>query len=132
MDRESRERPAQCGICPDYGERLPDRNLCFHCQQVAEKYLKALLTFLQKPFPRTHDLILLANRLDCAAFKSLESLRDDLRQLNRYSVEARYPGEWEPISQSEAEDSLRSAMRVIEAVRSLLPREAFPPTSQEV
>ena len=28
----------------------------FHAQQCAEKYLKAILTFQQAPFPRTHDL----------------------------------------------------------------------------
>jgi HEPN domain-containing protein len=28
----------------------------FHCQQAAEKYLKALLTRYQIEFPKTHDL----------------------------------------------------------------------------
>lgn len=30
--------------------------LCFHCQQSAEKYLKALLEDLGQLVPRTHDL----------------------------------------------------------------------------
>jgi len=29
---------------------------CFHAQQCAEKYLKALLLARRQPFPRTHDL----------------------------------------------------------------------------
>ena len=30
--------------------------LCFHCQQAAEKYLKALLEENSQPIPRTHVL----------------------------------------------------------------------------
>ena len=33
---------------------------CFHAQQCAEKYLKALLTYHAIDFPRTHDLTELA------------------------------------------------------------------------
>jgi HEPN domain-containing protein len=33
--------------------------ICFHCQQCAEKYLKALLVSLGVHFPKTHDLRLL-------------------------------------------------------------------------
>jgi HEPN domain-containing protein len=34
--------------------------ICFHAQQCAEKYLKALLVWLQIDIPKTHDLTLLA------------------------------------------------------------------------
>src|SRR5262249_54546916 len=34
---------------------------CFHCQQSAEKYLKALLEELGRPIPKTHDLNALWN-----------------------------------------------------------------------
>jgi len=33
--------------------------VCFHCEQCAEKYLKALLTLHDEPPPRSHDLGLL-------------------------------------------------------------------------
>ena len=36
-------------------ERFYDQ-VCFHCQQSAEKYLKAQLEELGLPVPRTHDL----------------------------------------------------------------------------
>ncbi len=29
---------------------------CFHCQQAAEKYLKAVLAMAGQPIPRMHDL----------------------------------------------------------------------------
>lgn len=34
----------------------PYDTACFHAQQVAEKYLKGLLAFLEQPIPRTHNL----------------------------------------------------------------------------
>jgi HEPN domain-containing protein len=30
-------------------------SICFHCQQAAEKYLKAYLVYLGIPFIKTHD-----------------------------------------------------------------------------
>lgn len=41
-------------VLPD--ERAPFDTVCFHAQQGAEKYIKALLTALGIPFGRTHDL----------------------------------------------------------------------------
>ena len=41
-------------------ERLNDI-ICFHCQQTAEKYLKALLQELGLPIPRTHVLVDMGN-----------------------------------------------------------------------
>jgi HEPN domain-containing protein len=37
--------------------------ICFHCQQTAEKYLKALVQELGAVVPRTHDLELILERL---------------------------------------------------------------------
>jgi HEPN domain-containing protein len=64
----------------------------FHCQQCIEKYLKALLVLRKLDFPKTHDLIEL---LEIAIKKEplLEIYRHDLRALNPFSVQFRYPGE---------------------------------------
>lgn len=37
----------------------PYYTACFHTQQAAEKYLKALLALAAQPIPRTHDLVVL-------------------------------------------------------------------------
>jgi HEPN domain-containing protein len=42
-------------------ENCPTDTVCFHCQQCAEKYLKALLVARGIAHPRTHDLVLLFN-----------------------------------------------------------------------
>jgi len=38
-----------------YDEK-PYGTVCFHCQQAAEKYLKAYLVFLDVMFPKTHNI----------------------------------------------------------------------------
>ena len=37
-------------------ENQPTDSICFHAQQCAEKYLKALLTFQGIDFTKTHDI----------------------------------------------------------------------------
>ena len=69
---------------------LPDVS-CFHCQQCAEKYLKAFLHEHNVRFAYTHPLIEhleLCGDVD-AEFSTLDA---DLRELDGYSVRGRYPG----------------------------------------
>lgn len=40
-------------------ESIPWTTVCFHSQQAAEKYLKALLVFHRRVPPRIHDLVAL-------------------------------------------------------------------------
>jgi hypothetical protein len=51
----------------------------FHCQQAVEKFLKALLTYYQVEFPKTHDierLLTLVGRVGRRAMKSSQGDRD--------------------------------------------------------
>jgi HEPN domain-containing protein len=61
----------------------------FHCQQAAEKYLKALLTRCQIEFPKTHDIKTL---LQLAGDPVADSL-SGARWLTPFGVEIRYPGD---------------------------------------
>jgi HEPN domain-containing protein len=83
---------------------------CFHAQQAVEKLLKALLVLVDEPFPRTHDLLQLLQRLP--ADLALPIPLDDLAPLNRYSVEARYPVGEEPLTGEEARAALKVARQV--------------------
>jgi len=65
--------------------------ICFHAQQCAEKYLKALLTSHNIEPPRTHSLETLLD-LIVDNVPELEQYRDMLTGLTPYSVEYRYPG----------------------------------------
>jgi HEPN domain-containing protein len=65
--------------------------VCFHCQQCAEKYLKAFLQEQNQDIPKIHkllDLLKLCKEFDA----SLEMLASDLRSVEQYSVNIRYPG----------------------------------------
>jgi HEPN domain-containing protein len=64
--------------------------ICFHCQQAAEKSLKAVFVALDLVPPRTHHLdTLLASLLPQAA--SLAEVRESLTYLNGFAVLPRYP-----------------------------------------
>lgn len=102
----------------------PTDTVCFHCQQCAEKYLKALLIFRGVDFPRTHDLVVLLNLASGGGWPALDA--GQVQTLNRYSVEGRYPGDWDPIDLQEAGKALETAKRVRAAVRGMLPPEALP------
>jgi|SRR3990172_2065961 len=100
-------------------ENCPFDTVCFHAQQCAEKYLKALLVSLSVDFPKTHDLVVLLRLVKATGLVGLEA--SDVQLLNRYTVEARYPGDWEPITRAEAEHAVATARRVRAVVRSCLP-----------
>ena len=93
--------------------------VCYHCQQCAEKYLKALLLYRGVAFPRTHDLRLLLDLIPTGLSLGLE--REKVIPLNRYVIEGRYPGDWEPITVAEARQALEMADAVRQAVLRQLP-----------
>ncbi|MCX5677256.1 MAG: HEPN domain-containing protein [Planctomycetota bacterium] len=64
---------------------------CFHAQQCAEKYMKALLHAAGIPFARTHDLEALLDQV-VAHEPAWEMLRPDLETLTTHAVAVRYPG----------------------------------------
>ncbi len=93
---------------------------CFHAQQAAEKYLKALLTWHQVEFPKTHAIEQLLHLLSPVA-PDVVSAVQEAADLTPYGVEVRYPSD-EP--EPDAPETLRSvelARRVREAVVPLLP-----------
>ena len=65
---------------------------CFHYQQCAEKYLKARLCEAEIPFGKTHDLVVLLERV-LKVEPKWEIFREDLSYLSDFAVAFRYPGE---------------------------------------
>jgi HEPN domain-containing protein len=83
--------------------------VCFHSQQTAEKYIKALLQETEINIPKTHqlmDLLALCIKVD----PTVELLYSDLIILEGYSVRYRYPGE--TAEKSEARIAFKSAQAV--------------------
>jgi HEPN domain-containing protein len=91
--------------------------ICFHCQQAAEKYLKALLQELGQPVPRTHNLDLLLTQL-LPHDGTLRSLRRALVSLSRFAVDYRYPGP--SASSRQTQSALRQLARVRRVIRQRL------------
>jgi HEPN domain-containing protein len=89
---------------------------CFHCQQTAEKYLKALLVELRLHVPRTHILRDVL-RLLLPHHPSLRSL-GRVNFLSQFAVTTRYPGD--NAGKRQAQAALRWAGKVREDVRQLL------------
>jgi len=83
---------------------------CFHAQQCAEKYLKAMLVAGGHDFSKTHDLIVLHD--ECAQVGILLSMPEDqLASLSYYAVRVRYPGD------DPTPDEAREALDIVKAVR---------------
>ena len=64
--------------------------VCFHAQQ-SEKYLKALLVERNAYFPKTHNLVMLAKRLERAKI-DLAPVNEELQRLSPFGIDVRYPG----------------------------------------
>jgi HEPN domain-containing protein len=82
-------------------------------QQCAEKYLKAFLQEQERDVPKTHkllDLLKLCKEVD----STLEILLPDLREIERFSVNIRYPG------MSADKDEAKMAFKAVQVVRSLI------------
>lgn len=74
-------------------ENFPNYDaVCFHAQQCAEKYLKAMLCEAGVRFGKIHDLTAL---LDIVREDKpeLEAFREDLAYLSEFAVSSRYPGD---------------------------------------
>jgi len=89
---------------------------CFHAQQAAEKYLKALLTWHQIEFPKTHAIEKLLNLLRRAEPETASILNEAV-ELTPYGVDIRYPGDQPEPDIAESRRALELARRVRAAVR---------------
>jgi HEPN domain-containing protein len=95
---------------------FPDQQ-CFHCQQSAEKYLKARLEEANILPPKTHDLKKLLGML--VPLEPLWSaLSGACASLSDFAVEMRYPGDTATAKQ--AKEALRDAKAIREQVRPAL------------
>ena len=92
----------------------------YHCQQFAEKSLKAYLTYKNTTFRKTHDLDVLID-LCCQSEASFQELKDGADILTPYATEFRYPSDTIEPEKYEAEEALRIASLILDFVTKLLP-----------
>ena len=106
----------------EMGDECPTDTVCFHAQQCIEKYLKALLTYKDISFPKTHDIEALVVSLPNSLRPNLND--KDQSRLADYATVTRYPGDYEIISLSEARKAVVMARRIRREIRKLLPKRA--------
>jgi HEPN domain-containing protein len=99
----------------------------YHCQQAAEKSVKAFLVHHGKPYEKTHDIEVLVD-LACEIDSKFSELADAADVLTPYATQFRYPNatfavEPQPIEYDEA---FRHAQSVYDFVLSRLPAVARP------
>ena len=90
---------------------------CFHAQQCAEKYLKALLCQAGIKFAKIHDLRALLDQA-LVIEPGWEAFREDLAYLSQFATAYRYPGE--AADQAAAKDALRRCRAFRRAARIAL------------
>jgi HEPN domain-containing protein len=107
------------------GEDCPCDSVCFHAQQCVEKYLKALLSWKQIEFPRTHSIRVLLALTPPDVRPVMELALQD--RLTEYATVTRYPGDYDPVMLSDAKAAMKVARRVRKEIRAVLPRAALRP-----
>ena len=87
-------------------------DLCFDTHQAAEKALKAVLLARGIPFRFVHDIAELLTLLENQGVILSEEIKASA-ELTDYSVESRYPGPFEPVTEEEFNRALKIAETVV-------------------
>jgi HEPN domain-containing protein len=94
----------------------------YHCQQAAEKALKAYLTLRDVTFQKIHDISVLIEQ--CMELdKTFEQIMDVSETLTPYATAFRYPGDVLEPHPSDAEEAVGLAGVVIDFVLKRMPEE---------
>jgi HEPN domain-containing protein len=94
----------------------------YHCQQAAEKSLKAWLTAQGVIFPKTHILETLLD-LTLESNPQFEKYRSYAEELTPLATEFRYPGDIFAPSTRQAEHAFAMAEQILMFVKSLIEPE---------
>ena len=98
---------------------------CFHCQQCAEKALKAYLLHKEIDPPKIHDLNEL-RRLCAQEDSSFAEIEKECSKLNPFSVASRYPNEYD-IDETLTTTNINRAQQIYDFCKARVPPEASSP-----
>ena len=99
----------------------------YHCQQSAEKAVKAFLVHHGKAYEKTHDIEVLVD-LACEIEADFSKLTDAADALTPYATRFRYPNSTFAVEPkpSEYNEAMQYAQTIYDFVLNLLPKEARP------
>ena len=103
-------------------KKIMYEDLCFNCQQAAEKAIKAILVHNNWNFPWTHDIE--------ALLKLLKSKDVDIppvifqsEKLYRYATKSRYPGDEDPVTAKEYKEALKVSEKVLKWAKAIIEKK---------
>ena len=98
----------------------PYEIICYHCQQAAEKAIKALFIFFDLPggIPRKHDLSFLLNQMQNKTTIS-KKIRQHADILSVYGIISRYPNEIS-VDEGRTKLALQYADSILQWARKLI------------
>ena len=93
--------------------------VCFHCQQAAEKLIKGLLTDMGKAPPKSHRI---ADLLEQAGIPDTSAVGASSLLLDRFYLAARYPDALPPFGEHvlPTEEDARKAIEAVRVLREWL------------
>ena len=101
---------------------LPLEIICYHCQQSAEKALKAFLALHQKEILKTHDLRFLCN--ECAKIDfDFSRIEEHCSRITIYGVQSRYPFAME-IEKEDMDFALSDAHKIFDFINNKITPQA--------
>lgn len=83
--------------------------ICYHCQQAAEKFLKAIVIHRGIPLRKTHDLEVLLDLLSPVESSVGIEFYEHARKINDYGVMIRYPHPSGDPTEADVEEALTTA-----------------------
>lgn len=108
--------------------------ICYHCQQAAEKAVKALIVYFgsQGGMPKVHDISFLLNQvknivLDQKEIEVTHELLLKANSLTKYGVAPRYPNEIE-VDESQVKKALTDSEAILSWVEDVINSK---PTSKD-
>jgi HEPN domain-containing protein len=92
--------------------------ICFHCQQAAEKALKAILAYNEDEIPKIHDLVQILDSCEahCPGIKS--SFLKQANHLSPLAIVGRYPSEIET-TEEDMNRAIETAENILSAVKRM-------------
>lgn len=90
--------------------------VCLHCQQAAEKALKAAQIYFLNDFQKGHDLIVLLKLLEGKVDTAI--IRADVNDLTDYYLTSRYPGTKESeLTLKDAHSAHKKAQKIFKFIK---------------
>ncbi|HRV98105.1 MAG TPA: HEPN domain-containing protein [Aminobacteriaceae bacterium] len=104
--------------------QIPVEIICYHSQQSAEKYIKALMVSSGEEPPKTHNLIDLARicKEKKIAAEIWDGMASEIVGLNRFGTVPRYPSKIE-LAESDARRAVEDASSIREVITGRIPSQ---------